>query len=438
MGRDDVLTANHLLIAPTERESAHLKKLGFNSVHNPFRYEEWNFSFENLLEGKTVIILQGLSNDGYECNDVLEAILSGWLSYEKVVLSDEICNLSRDKLLEAIQTSIQGAKFRFKDAIISAEDFISKEISPKKTILKPWLTEQSINPFAGWRGTGKTWVAVSIADAITRGESFGPWPTVSPVPVCYLDAELPSSDVQERFRIVASLSKARRKAPLYIYSDCYANSLGLPRANLSNQEWRETLKVFLIKEGFKILVLDNLSSLSPGIDELLKRDYDPTNQWFLELRFSGISTIPIFHAGKKGDQRGTSAHEDNVDTSIILSHPPGYTPEQGARFILKFKKTRVRNADLHMISDYEFSFSEVEGRAKWTWKVVRGRTQIEVLKLLNRGMKQSEIVEALKIDKGYVSRIKTNAIKKGFLTQDGKLTPEGLRLLDTGDSDEEF
>jgi hypothetical protein len=438
------LPPNHLFIAPTKAESAHLKKLVINSIHNPFNDDDLECTnYFEVLEGKAIIILQSKCTDGSGSNDILEGIVGTWSPYQKVILDTDIRTFDRDSFLEAMHRAIQVEKerketFTFEDALITAEDFISKNIPPKNVILKPWLTEQSINNISGWRGTGKTWFAGSVADAVTKGESFGPWATPMPVPVCYLDGELPSADVQERFRIVGSLSNARRKAPLYIYSDSYANSLGLQRANLSDQEWRETFQEFLLKQGVKILVLDNISSLAPGIDENLKKDWDPINQWFSGLRFSGISTIPIFHVGKKGDQRGTSAHEDNVDTSMILSSPPGYSPEQGVRFVLKFKKTRVRNADLHMVSDYEFSFSEVNGRPKWIWKPVKGRTQIDILKLIDAGMKQSEIAKKLRIDKSYVSRIRADAIKKGLLTQKGKLTPQGLHLVNPADLDEEF
>lgn len=440
------LPSNHLFVTPSREETAHLIKLGFHSIPNPFGYNGWDLSFGKKLEGRTVTILQGVSNDGYAANlynNLLETSIDILTPYQRIILPGSISEFNKNEFLAHVKRSIQAEKgkqttFRFEDAIISAEDFISQNIPPKKTILKPWLTEQSFILIAGWRGTGKTWLGVSMVDAKTRGESFGPWTTETPVPACYVDGELPAADVQERFRVVASLSKAERKVRLYVYSDCYANSLGPPRANLSNQEWRETFKAFLIKEGFKILALDSLSSLAPGIDENLKRDWDPINQWLLDLRFAGISSILFHHTGKGKDQRGTSAHEDNADTSIILSHPSDYVQEQGVRFILKFKKKRGRNVDLHMIRDYEFSLSGVEGHTKWIWKSAKGRTRIEILKLINAGMTQSEIAKTLGVDKGYVSRIKVKAIEKGLLTEDGKLTEKGLQLVNPGESDEEL
>jgi hypothetical protein len=97
-----------------------------------------------------------------------------------------------------------------------------------------------------------------------------------------------------------------------------------------------------------------LASVAGGLDENSRKDWDPVNQWLLELRFAGITTIMLHHTGKGGAQRGTSAREDNLDCSIILKSPPDYSPEDGARFICHFSKARVRSADLVKIQDTQF------------------------------------------------------------------------------------
>jgi len=216
---------------------------------------------------------------------------------------------------------------------------------------------------------------------------------------------------------------------MFIYNDCHANSLGLPRANLLNRKWRGVVKNWCISNKVKLIVLDNISSLAAGIDENVKRDWDPVNQWLLELRFAGIATVMLHHTNKEGGQRGTSAREDNIDNSITLSHPYDYASEEGARFVLKFKKSRVRNRDLHKIGDTEFRLEEVEGRLQWTWNSVKGKTRVEILRMLDEGIQQKDISEILRVDKGYVSRIKNQAIKDEQLTLKGKLTQAGLEVV---------
>jgi putative DNA primase/helicase len=48
----------------------------------------------------------------------------------------------------------------------------------------------------------------------------------------------------------------------------------------------------------------------------------------------------IHHAGKGGGQRGTSRKEDALDSVISLSRPPGYSAAEGARFEVRFTKSR--------------------------------------------------------------------------------------------------
>jgi putative DNA primase/helicase len=239
---------------------------------------------------------------------------------------------------------------------------------------------------------------------------------------------MPAQDVIERLNGLNPTQ--RRLNPLYVYSDHYANSLALSRANLLSETWRTKMKSILITKGIKLWVVDNLASLARGIDENVKRDWDPINSWLLDLRFSGIATIMLHHTGKEGGQRGTSAREDNIDVSMILKRPHDYVAEDGARFISHFTKTRVKTSDLQLVADTQFQLSEDrDGRFCWTWSNVKGHIRVEVLRMLDEGHKYEAITDALGITKGRVSQIKSSAIHEELLTTKGKLTPSGFRLV---------
>jgi len=179
--------------------------------------------------------------------------------------------------------------------------------------------------------------------------------------------------------------------------------------------------------------VDNLASLASGLDENSKQDWDPINSWLLELRFSGVSTIMLHHTNKSGGQRGTSAREDNLDVSIILNPPHDYTPEDGARFVAHFSKARVKTSALNLIADTEFKLIQDENsRYVWTHSNVRREKKKDVLRLIDEGIKQSEIPKSLGISKGYVSRIKGQAIKDGLLSTKNKLTQSGFMAVNNG------
>jgi putative DNA primase/helicase len=193
------------------------------------------------------------------------------------------------------------------------------------------------------------------------------------------------------------------------------------------------MKQILITREIKLWVADNLSSLASGLDENSKKDWDPINSWLLELRFAGISTLMLHHVNKEGGQRGTSAREDNLDISITLKKPRNYVPQDGARFIVHFSKSRIKTSRLNLIRDTEFKLIlDESGNHVWTFNNALQNAMQEVIKMINDGIKQKTIAENLNVSKGYVSQLKKRAIKEGLISEKGKLTPNGIDCVSAG------
>lgn len=305
------------------------------------------------------------------------------------------------------------------DGILSAGQFLKLELPEARTFIDPIIGERRSILLTGWRGVGKTWAGLSMLDCITRGVPFGPWPVVNPAPCLYLDGEMAVQDIQVRYRGLNP--KGQQVAPLFFYSDAYMNSLGLPRASLLNKRWRQDVKALLIDLDVKVFVIDNIASLAGGIDENSKRDWDPINQWLIELRFSGVTSILLHHVNKDGGQRGTSAREDNIDLSIMLKQPSDYSADFGADFILSFNKTRVPLSDLTKMQDVRFTLTEQDGHLTWTWREVKAEIRQEAIRMIGQGMDYKDIAAALGISKGRISQIKSEAMKAGILDGNGRL-----------------
>jgi hypothetical protein len=296
------------------------------------------------------------------------------------------------------------------DIILTTQDFHSLEFPKRSEYLSPWFKEQNNVLIAGERGAGKSFLGHGIADAISKGKSFGPWECRLSAPILLIDGEMSVNDLQERFEMLG-LNQAGL-SPIYLYSDALANQSGIARAHLVNEAWREKVKSIIMARHIKILILDNLASLAYGLDENVKKDWDPINQWLIDLRFLGVSTIMEHHTSKAGGQRGTSAREDNLDISILLKRPGDYIPEDGCRFIVSFSKARVSQDALSLIGDTEFELTQSDdGKYEFKTKNVRKAVKGDILEMLSKGAKQSEIVEALHVDKAYVSRV-AKGVKK--------------------------
>jgi hypothetical protein len=322
-----------------------------------------------------------------------------------------------------------GPRIDYAAAIVEADKFVDLEVPERRTLLHPWLTEAGIILIYGDRGVGKTFFGLGICDALTRREGFGPWSEGEEAVSClYIDAELHAQDVKKR--LVNHFLKGDRLGRLWVYSDHLSNLLGLPKANLFNEKWRSFIKAYSIENNVKVVVLDNIASLSPGVGENDKELWDPANQWAIELRFAGITVIFLHHANKEGGQRGTHSREDNLDISILLDRPSGYEIEEGAHFIAKFKKARVPQECAHLLSDAEFALELDEaGEWNWTWGAVKEKQIIVFLRLLNDGHKQKEIAEILGVKPPRASKLKQSAINLGYLTREGKITRSGMTAI---------
>jgi putative DNA primase/helicase len=317
------------------------------------------------------------------------------------------------------------------DIVCDVGDFIPIEFPEKHIIIDPWLSENTINMIYGPRGIGKTMFNLGLLCAATTGEPFGVWQVNTPVPSLYLDGEMAPQDTQNRLAKFPSLAKPGRQ-PLIIYCDAHINQYGLPRANLLDPDWRKLMKELLVNKGIKLWAADNLASLAPGIDENSKQEWDPVNQWFLELRFAGITTIFLHHANKDGGQRGTSGREDNIDISILLDWPKGYIGGDGCKFVAKFKKARLEQKYLHLITDTEFVLgTDEQDNYFWTHRNLKTENRKAILEMLDQDMTQKEIAEILGVDKGYVSRVKSQAMKDGHIGANGKLTQSGFVLVNS-------
>jgi uncharacterized protein YerC len=438
----EIIKAGEILICEGEKDADILNDLGFTATTNPMGAKKWQHQYTDALKGKYIILIPDNDTEGREHMTRVGAALKGvaaglkWIDLpglpSKGDVSDFIATF-RDtaEATESLSVLIDQAPIyeppktaTIEDIILQADQFYSLDYPERQELIFPWLKEDSINLVSGWRGCGKTWFAMGILDAVTTGKGFGPWEPNKRVPCLFLDGEMAVQDDKER--IEALQLNSDRENPLYIYCDGYANQCGLPRANLLNENWRQTIKRFLLTRKVKLWVVDNLASLASGLDENSKRDWDPINQWLLELRFAGISTIMLHHVNKEGGQRGTSAREDNLDISITLKNPHDYTPEDGARFIVHFAKARVQTKYLNLISDTEFKLQSIDGVQVWTHEGVKASNEREVIRMLDDGMTYRDIAKDLNISVGVITKIKKRAIENGYLTEKGKLTQTGF------------
>ncbi|MFC1789036.1 AAA family ATPase [Thermodesulfobacteriota bacterium] len=191
-----------------------------------------------------------------------------------------------------------GLKDRLLKTMVYGDEFVSAEIEKPPLFISPWLTQDSITMIYGPRGLGKTWLAMIIAVSLTRENAseieIGPWRTLRSAGVLFVDGEMEESMLQERVKILSSaLGEEDLRNPLVLLSaHRYVKDHSKSEISLTADEFRDTIfNILNEREEIKVMILDNLSALATGIDENLKKEWDPINQWLISLRHLGVSVL---------------------------------------------------------------------------------------------------------------------------------------------------
>lgn len=215
--------------------------------------------------------------------------------------------------------------------------FMKRDFPPRSLLLAPWLPEKGLAMIFAPRGIGKTFFALDIAYAVATGSGLLGWTCEEPAPVLWIDGEMPASTLQERLADIIARNDKEPPDPNFFRILAY-DTLEGAGPDISTEQGQIELKPEL--EGVKLVIVDNLSSIVRSGKENEAESWVSIQEWALAQRRAGRTVLFVHHAGKGGDQRGTSKREDVLDTSIKLSRPSDYNPIDGACFNVEFSKAR--------------------------------------------------------------------------------------------------
>lgn len=323
----------------------------------------------------------------------------------------------RQRLLEAVDRDMERAQAgrdeqRPKPTLVAMDlyELASHQFKQREPLLTPWLNSQDLAMVYAGRGIGKTHMSFAVMMAIATGGTFGNWKAPKPAKVLYLDGELPGSVCQARLAMHMPSAEPQPGFVRIFTPDLLPDGVALP--DLSTVDGQDAVNQ-LIEPDTALVVIDNLSAWCRTGRENEAESWHPVAGWILELRRRGLAVLMIHHAGKGGQQRGTSKREDLLDVVIQLSRPANYEPRQGAVFNLEF--TKARNLTGDDAQSLELALIGDETRAEWTCKTVDTGTFDRVVALANEGLSQAEIVAELDINKSNVSRHFRRAKAEGLI-----------------------
>lgn len=311
--------------------------------------------------------------------------------------------------LEEIKKQLTQKKARL--SVIDIKEFLALKLPPRKLILTPWLPEQGLTMIYAKRGIGKTHIALSIGYAIACGGKVLKWEAPEPRRVLYVDGEMPAATIQERLSKIAQSSDAQPfDSSFFKLITPDLQDAGI--RDLSTYEGQSDINQYI--DDFDVLILDNLSTLVRSGNENEAESWVAVQEWVLGLRKAGKSVIFIHHAGKGGQQRGTSKKEDVLDTVITLKHPKDYSPQDGVKFEIHFEKSR--GFDGEAAKPFETSLiTNLEGKQEWSLREISDRDLDKVLELNKDGLSVTEIAKEIGVNKSTISRWLKKAKQDGLI-----------------------
>ena len=279
---------------------------------------------------------------------------------------------------------------------IMLEDFLARQFPPRETLLAPWLPAKGLAMVFAPRGIGKTHFALNVAYAVASGGSYLMWQASRPHKVLLLDGEMPAVALQERLASIVGNALSEPPGPGYISLLPYdLFETGGP--DLSTSEGQRMLEP-LIGDA-ELIVVDNISTICRAGKENEAESWGSIQGWALEQRRKGRTVLFVHHAGKGGEQRGTSKREDVMDSVIKLARPSDYCPTEGARFAVMFTKSRG------------FSGPEAEPfeaalhNGIWTTKSLEDVRTTQILQLHAEGLNQRDIAAEVGCSAATVNRV---------------------------------
>jgi hypothetical protein len=311
--------------------------------------------------------------------------------------------------------------------VVSGQDFLNIPMEPLRPILEPWLFEADTVLISGAAGVGKSYLSLAMAKIAAGGGwgMDGHWFCDNPCKVLFVDGEMHPYRLQGRIKL-AGLGE--RFTPI---SKLWLGQAGVP-LNFMDAKTRGQLTDYIVKNGFKVVILDNIFSLFENLDMQSDKDWSAPNSWLMELRGHGVVVVLLHHTNKKLDQYGTVTKLFNITTALTLNDAkkPG---EEDATFTIRVSKGREKGLNL-------------EGK---TYRLTDGLWQVEesdtakeekILAMVAMGLvagkKQIVIAEEVGKDRSWVSRLKDKLLNQEYLVeQDGLFTPtsKGESLIDQWD-----
>jgi KaiC/GvpD/RAD55 family RecA-like ATPase len=282
------------------------------------------------------------------------------------------------------------------------------------------LRDGSLAMVYGPAGTGKTFFMMGLAVAVAYRDSFLGFDVPAEREVLYLDGEMAVFEMQARAHQLAHRIREsidHHYAPLRIVTPDLATR-GIPK--IDTIEGRDAVLAYAESApNLGLVILDNLSCLTDPEDDNSSASWSAVQDLLLALRRRGIATVVGHHAGKGGQQRGTSRRADILDLVVKLSPASDAIEDGRTRVTVEFEKARGLPPEQKAPFTATLE-AHPDGGLMWTRSKAAVPVHDRVRSMLLDGMPPADVAAELKTARSYVYRLRTELIEAGELSKGSK------------------
>lgn len=210
------------------------------------------------------------------------------------------------------------------NALITAGIPLPPSANPRRQLLTPVIQEGGLVWLYAREKVGKTWLALSIAQAVSLGEKLGPWQAPEAASVLYIDGEMHPDDLQAA---IGKVTRGQGNQATVSFDALCAKKTKRGVINLMDPDWQDEIE--RRAKGVRLLILDNFYSLTnnnvgefPEVLDFLQR-----------LRAQGTAVLVVDHTNRDGVLQGAHTKERAAETIIELRVPEGKNWRDGLRAI---------------------------------------------------------------------------------------------------------
>lgn len=287
---------------------------------------------------------------------------------------------------------------------VDCRELLMMDLRPVEYMIQPILPVKGIGMLYAWRGVGKTFVTMEIAYCIAAGvKKCFVWDIPERRRVVYVDGEMDVETLQERLKSIVKGHEASQVPEedflRFITPDLQREF----QPKINSYDGQAAIEAHL--RAGDLLILDNLSALSPCSAEDETGDWVMVQEWLLKLRRGGITVLFMHHAGKSGSQRGFSGREDLINVTINLRRSEGYQVEEQLRTEVHLEKIRGKSAVGEWVQPFEIQLTTENDRAVWLHRPLKHIIEKRAFEMLAAGMKPNDVAQDLRLSRYQVYRL---------------------------------